>query len=336
MRFVVAALLLAGAAVVRAEPVELGQVRQNLFATCFPNDREGWMVGELGRIFRTADGGATWQRQDAGTKRPFLAMSCIDAQTAWIAGKEGIVYATSDGGNTWRELQTGSPRHVFSIEFPTAKRGHGVGDFGTMIHTEDGGATWTPSRIPKDVLLPESALDTGVEPGDVNLYAISYGDPDHAWVAGEFGIVAATSDGGLTWRQQMTSVESTLFGIRFSDPQHGIAVGLDSVILRTEDGGVTWTQVPSPVTGRSLFDVFLRGQQGWIVGDQGTVLKTADGGATWEVEPLPIRFAANWLRALSLSPGGRGLAVGSDGLVFRVDGTNLNRLGADGASARTS
>ena len=118
MKVLVAALLLAGAAVARAEPIELGQVRQNLFATCSPTDREGWMVGELGRIFRTTDGGVTWQRQDAGTKRPFLAMSCVDAQTAWIAGKEGVMYGTGDGGNTWRQLQTGSQRHASPSSFP--------------------------------------------------------------------------------------------------------------------------------------------------------------------------------------------------------------------------
>ena len=132
MKFPVVALLVAAAAVARAEPVGLGQVRQNLFATCFATDQEGWMVGELGRIFHTADGGATWERQDAGTRRPFLAMSCIDPKTAWIAGKEGIVYATSDGGNTWRQLQSGSQRHIFALDFPNAKRGHGAGDFGSM------------------------------------------------------------------------------------------------------------------------------------------------------------------------------------------------------------
>src|SRR5262245_56564849 len=226
MKLVIAALVVACAAVAGAEPVNLGEVRQNLFASCFPTDQEGWMVGELGRIFHTTDGGATWERQDAHTRRPFLAMSCRDARTAWIAGKEGIVYATKDGGTTWTQLNTGSPRHVFTLEFPTAQRGHGGGDFGTMIHTEDGGATWAVSRIPDEVKLPESALDTGVEPGDVNLYALSYGDPEHVWIVGEFGVVAASSDGGLTWRQQSTPVESTLFGVRFTDAQHGTAVGL--------------------------------------------------------------------------------------------------------------
>ncbi len=81
-------LLCVAPTLTRAEPIELAEVRQNLFATCFPSDKEGWMVGELGRIFHTRDGGQTWDRQDAGTKRPFLAMACLDANTAWIAGKD--------------------------------------------------------------------------------------------------------------------------------------------------------------------------------------------------------------------------------------------------------
>src|SRR5690349_25050869 len=80
------------------------------------------MVGELGRIFHTTDGGTTWERQDAGTKRPFLAMACLDPRTAWIAGKEGIVYGTLDGGATWAQANTGSTRHVFSLAFANRDR----------------------------------------------------------------------------------------------------------------------------------------------------------------------------------------------------------------------
>jgi photosystem II stability/assembly factor-like uncharacterized protein len=112
--------LVARAPLAAAAPVSLREIRQGLFGTCFAAAREGWMVGELGRVFHTADGGATWERQDAGTKRPFLAVACVDARTAWIAGKEGIVYGTTDGGATWRPAATGSNRHVFSVEFANA------------------------------------------------------------------------------------------------------------------------------------------------------------------------------------------------------------------------
>jgi photosystem II stability/assembly factor-like uncharacterized protein len=310
-----------------AAPVTLREVRQGLFATCFVTDRDGWMVGELGRIFHTNDGGETWDRQDAGTKRPLLAMACLDERTAWIAGKEGIVFGTTDGGATWAEAKTGSNRHVFALQFASRERGHAAGDFGTMVHTEDAGRTWSVMRVPPEVQLPESALDTGVDPGDINLYGMSYGDPDHLWVVGEFGTIMASADGGRTFHQQHSPVESTLSGVHFIDARRGWAVGIDTVILRTEDGGTTWTAQPPPIAQRSFYDVMVRGERGWIVGNSGTVLKSGDGGATWQIEPLPIQLAANWIRSIALLPSGRGLAVGAEGLVFRLEGATLRRLG---------
>ena len=84
------------------------------------------------------------------------------------------------------------------------------------------------------------------------------------------------------------------------------------------------------VQQRPLYDVMVHGDTGWIVGEAGTVLKTTDGGATWALEPLPIQLAARWLRSIWLTPGGRGLAVGAEGLVFRVDGWTLERLARAG------
>jgi photosystem II stability/assembly factor-like uncharacterized protein len=309
-----------------AEPIALREIRQNLFGTCFGSEKEGWMVGELGRIFRTTDGGTTWERQFADTKRPFLAISCVDARTAWIAGKEGIVYGTTDGGATWKAATTGSSRHVFTLQFPTRERGHGAGDFGAMIHTEDGGRTWTASQVSTDVQLPESAIDIGVDPGDVNLYGISYGDADHTWLVGEFGIILASADGGQTWAQQRSPVETTLFGVNFLDARRGWAVGSDAVILHTEDGGASWMPQHGPPIQLPLYDVYVRGSAGWIVGEAGTVLRSNDGGSTWTREPLPIQLAARWLRSVWVTPGGRGLAVGAEGLVFRIEGPKLDRL----------
>src|SRR5215831_15049731 len=130
--------LTAGAGRATDGQLTAADVKQSLFSTCFVDAQTGWMVGELGRIYHTTDGGKSWVRQDAATKRALLTISCRDAKTAWIAGKEGLVYHTTNGGDSWVPQKSGSARHVFSIEFPSATRGHGVGDFGTMIHTEDG------------------------------------------------------------------------------------------------------------------------------------------------------------------------------------------------------
>jgi photosystem II stability/assembly factor-like uncharacterized protein len=318
-----------GAGTLRAAaPLDLAELRQSLFATCFTGDQEVWMVGELGRIFHSRDAGRTWEQQHADTKRPFLALTCVGPGRAWIAGKEGIVYKTTDAGASWQAVDTGSNRHVFALQFADERRGHGAGDYGAMVHTEDGGQTWTKQSVPEDIALPEEAIDMGVQPGDVNLYGISFGDRDHVWVVGEFGTIMASADGGSSWTQQHSPFESTLFGVHFTDAQHGWAVGIDSVIVTTSDGGVTWTVQPPPLRGRSFYDVAIRGTRGWIVGESGTLLVSADGGATWRLSEVPIELAANWLRAVALRPSGRGLAVGADGLVFRLDGETYERLGA--------
>jgi photosystem II stability/assembly factor-like uncharacterized protein len=198
-----------------------------------------------------------------------------------------------------------------------------------MIHTEDAGKTWTVMPVPPEVELPESALDTGVDPGDINLYAVSYADRDHVWVVGEFGTIMASDDGGRTFRQQHGPVETTLFGVYFADPRRGWAVGLDSTILRTEDGGTTWNAQTAPIAQRSYYDVVVEGERGWIVGDAGTVLRSGDGGATWTLQPLPIQLAANWVRSLTLRPDGHGLAVGAEGLVFALQDDRVQRLGQE-------
>ena len=58
----------------------------------------------------------------------------------------------------------------------------------------------------------------------------------------------------------------------------------------------------------------------------GTVLHSGDAGVSCAVEPLPIELAANWIRSISLEPGGQGLAVGAEGLIFRINGPQLRRL----------
>ena len=57
-----------------AETVTPREIRQNLFDTCFPTPTEGWVVGDLGRVFKTTDGGRTWQRQIVSGRLPFLGI----------------------------------------------------------------------------------------------------------------------------------------------------------------------------------------------------------------------------------------------------------------------
>jgi photosystem II stability/assembly factor-like uncharacterized protein len=328
--WVLAAALALGCARVaaRAETFHAADMRRNLFSACFVTDRQGWTVGDLGRIFHTTDGARTWQQQDAGTKRAFVAVSCVDSRTLWVAGQSGQIAHSADGGNTWRMQHSGTQRQLLDIAFANARRGLAVGDFGTILRTDDGGATWTKLPFPKSMKLPADVADI-VDPGDVLLYAVAFVDAEHVWMAGEFGTVLASADGGLTWQQQHTPVESTLFDIAFSDLQHGWAVGLDTTLLHTTDGGLTWTkQEAEKPKGFSpaLYGVEVRGTYGWAVGDNGFLLNSVDAGASWHMVKVPVQMGSSWFSGLALRPDGRGFIVGASGLVLAADRDSFTPL----------
>lgn len=327
--FVLAAATCALAAPLRADQkVARSEIRQNLFSACFLSAEEGYLVGELGRIYHTTDGGKTFTRSDANTRAAFLSVACLPDGSAVVVGQKGLALRSSDKGATWQPLDTGTTRDLLSVAFASPQVGVAVGDFGTMVRTEDGGQTWSKVSLPSDMVLPEDVAEI-VEPGDVLLYDVHFATPEQGWAVGEFGVIFATVDGGKTWTAQKSPVETTLFGVHFSDVDHGFATGIEQVLLRTTDGGTTWDKVRVP--GRKgfvlgLYDVAVQGNVGWVIGDSGMLLRSTDGGSTWEQVELPIQLAGNWFRGIGLTPSSAGIIVGSEGLILTTEGANYTEL----------
>jgi photosystem II stability/assembly factor-like uncharacterized protein len=306
-----------------ADTLDAETLRQGLFSVCFANDNEGFTVGDLGRIFHTVDSGKTWEIQSAGTKRPFVSVSCIDAQRAWIAGQAGQIATTTDAGKTWTQQKSGTEQQLLSIKFIDAQNGMAVGDFGTILRTEDGGATWSKVTVPTDVQLPEDMIGI-VEPGDIVLYSLSYGDANHVGIVGEFGVILVSEDGGRTFQSRRSNVETTLFGIFMGQDGKAWAVGLEAEMLSSVDSGATWTKakVPTPPGfSLALYDLEVRGNRGWAVGNSGYMLTSTDGGSTWTLVDVPPQMGSYWLREVSLLPNGKGYAVGANGLILKIDGS---------------
>ncbi len=309
-------------------PVPRSDIRQNLFSACFSSDKDAWVVGELGRIYHTTDGGRTFSRSEAGTRVAFLDVACLTDGTVVLIGQKGLAMRSRDQGQTWEKLETGTKRDLLSVDFSTPQVGMAVGDFGAMIRTEDGGQSWTSVPLPADLVLPEDIAEI-VQPGDVLLYDIHFVTPEKGWVVGEFGVIFMTADGGKTWSAQKSPVETTLFGVQFADENNGFATGIEEVLLSTSNGGQTWEPVRVPsregfVLG--LYDVAMQGKIGWVIGDSGMLLRTTDGGATWERADLPIKLAGNWFRGIALNQGTGGLIVGSDGMILITEGAQFREL----------
>ena len=318
------------------------ELRDHLYGVRALSPTEAWAVGNFGAILHTTDGGKTWPQVSSGTRLPLYSVDFADAQHGWAVGKSGLVLHTRDGGTTWTPQTTplSIEKHLFKVRAIDARTAWAVGDWGTIITTRDGGITWEDRSlgITKIQTIEGPGRTTAVLSDDVILYDVSFPDPRTGVIAGEFGTLLMTEDGGATWHRHPTPTDKTLFGAHFVDRDRGWVVGMDGLVLRTEDGARTWeVQHGQPETAAveeisfrdtlknpGMYAVGVEGDYGVIVGDVGMVLTSSDGGRTWTRRELPDEDRLVWVRDVSLVPGGpAGFAVGAAGFDARVERADL-------------
>jgi photosystem II stability/assembly factor-like uncharacterized protein len=99
-------------------------------------------------------------------------------------------------------------------------------------------------------------------------------------IAGEFGLILRSEDGGDTWRAVHQGDES-VFAMHFATDgtNMGFAVGQEGFIARSTDGGVTWQRVESP-SEANLLGVWSGQSEVVIVGIR-QLLRSSDDGTTF-------------------------------------------------------
>ena len=93
-----------------------------LFDIYMTNANTGWIVGDIGQILKTTNGGTNWNAQvNPSPGFPLYAIEFIGADTGWIVGGTGKLYKTVNGGeplsvqNISTEVPTG---YSLSLNYP--------------------------------------------------------------------------------------------------------------------------------------------------------------------------------------------------------------------------
>jgi photosystem II stability/assembly factor-like uncharacterized protein len=144
---------------------------------------------ENGQIWRTVDGGATWNvialEKDGGggthTVSGFALVepSTIFATTGTVHGNRGVIYRSNDGGLTW-EIVEEADKPLLDIAF-RGRRGVAVG-VNIAFWTEDGGDTW------RRVVVPDWRL------------GVDFIDDNTVVAVGRNPQVVISRNGGKTWQ----------------------------------------------------------------------------------------------------------------------------------------
>ena len=260
----------------------------------FISEDEGWIIGNWldivnqqseSNIFKTSDGGISWQKLDINLEIDFSVyrlhgIEFLNSQMGFLlanpkstipdeqAPYPGLFFITEDGGMKWTQMDIGISRKYHQIVFIDSLTGfllsqpyYSNHDFEeSQLHrTTDGGKTWST--------FPDSGF------GRINFVNNSVG-----W-AGNF----RTTNDGESWEYRKFNfppLESTIDRIWFTDSITGYAIS-DRTILKTVDAGDFWS-IQTKVPCGFLQDIkFYNSQIGYACGYGGTIFYTSDGGENW-------------------------------------------------------
>jgi len=280
-------------------------------------------------VFRTANGGATWERHIIDFDGWFYDIFFVDSETGWIAGSHGSILKSTDAGQTWRRQQTSSQSALIDIQFVDRNHGWAMGEGGQILITTDGGEHWRGKLIP----------------ARHGLRALHFSDRLNGWAVGEEGEAHRSQDGGATWetrgRQVLSSIPkftnlvASFRTVRFITPQAGFMIAnvastresgsrWQAILLSTNDSGFSWTATVVPGDSGVLRAQLLSSADIWVVSGLGEkLLHTLDGGRRWSsINPVSdggmvmgIQFSDHDLGWLVISYG-----TFSDSLFHTSDG----------------
>jgi len=282
----------------------------------FTDASDGWVFGQVGGLYRTIDGGASWtsvalppaQYQDVGSP------SFSDPQHGRLvaqpfAGAGAVILSTADGGRTWSRQTIAWPAlgDVGAVEMFDAQRGlvqmasRLTAQGPTFDQTSDGGLTWRPLVLPRPSAVPAGDVPGGqVWAGPpVRILGATTGVTWHVYedpTASAPGWIAffVTSDAGRTWRQAGPIAPGGSAAVLSA--QHWLVVSPTGLLAQTIDSGATWTTAST--AGLALpvrwLDFPTGEGHGWAGVGQSSVMcegldgcgpdgleATSDGGLTW-------------------------------------------------------
>lgn len=172
-------------------------------------------------IYKTTDGGQSWNQQILLFGGVLLEMSFIDQYIGYCVGTNGGVYKTLNGGITWNPSFVNTGYWLRSVFFTGERDGVALGQSGVAWKTTNGGTTWYQVS---------TSASNWIE-------SVYYIDQDIAWAVGGGGLCIATINGGDYWMNFALPTNSYLWGIDFNG-LYGMVVGDNGIIFRNENGSL--------------------------------------------------------------------------------------------------
>ncbi len=265
-------------------------------------------IGERGHVLSFIDN--TWVQVTVPTNVLLTSAFFIDKDHGWAVGHDATIIKTVDGGQQWQLLQQlpELDRPLLDVYFSDVNNGFAVGAYGMYLSTVDGGQHWNKQFL--DALLPQDDIDylaeikaeseedyqfeiASILPHFNHISALSDG---RLLLVGELGLIALSSDNGVTWQRQKDIYQGSFFSALETTNKTLLVGGLRGNLFRSIDGGQHWSKV-SLLNNYSINQLIeLSNGVIYIAQNNGVILKSVDDGQSFSQVAL---FKGQDMMALS-------------------------------------
>lgn len=181
------------------------------------------MTTDIGAIYRTKDGGRTWQamvQQAVGVLRNISRSP--NGEYVAVSARGNFYSVWRPGLDAWEPHNRNSSRRLQAMGF-NQSGGLWLLARGGIVQFNDGASLddW------QEPMTPEFATSWG-------LLDLAYRTPNEVWIAGGSGNLLMSEDGGKTWQKDraVENVPSNFYKIVFVNPERGFVLGQDGTLLR--------------------------------------------------------------------------------------------------------
>lgn len=266
-----------------------------------------WFQSENPKIFKTINGGISWENLNILNNYYFYEISGIN-DTLYISGYLGEMAHSYNGGTNWiyNEINHSS---LYSVYFFNYSTGWVCGSNGTLLYTDNGGELWQKKYFPDssasllNILFVNNntgfiganygrifrTLNAGnnwdsFTAGTATFFYLSFINASTGFASTYLGEIYRTTNTGDNWNLFYNFNETFYKDIHFFSEIKGIIIkslGGNSAILLTTDGGLSWNNVLTPEL--DLFDLyFVNNNTGYTCGAM-NIYKTTNGGFNWQL-----------------------------------------------------
>ncbi|MDH4561304.1 glycosyl hydrolase [Pseudomonas sp. BN414] len=238
----------------------------------------------------------------------FLLAAARAGNRLVAVGEKGLIVLSDDQGATWRQARE-VPASVLltDVAFANDTSGWAVGHLGVVLHTEDGGETWsrqldgiqaaqlvlaeavhhstagTASSVDQPLDALTSAQNLVADGPDKPFLSLSIRGAREVLVAGAYGLMYRTVNGGLSWTSENSAQVNpgSLHFYALTQSQGPLYVAGEQGLLLSSEDGKRFRALQQPYEGTLFGAVVTKNSDVLAFGLRGNLVRSSDHGQSW-------------------------------------------------------